>query len=250
VPDFVFSWLPRVFQTKGERQVDSIGGYPKSEIESLKRTQLEPSFGLFHQQGLDPRASFKPRADHFQSYDKHRLLPVPVVLSVDPGQSGGINASRSAIQAWKHYDGRFYLIDQFCDHCDFERLRVKFWWFAAHYRASVVLIEKTANGPALYSHIKTRQVLFEIKMIRPTDPKGIRLARHFGKIGHKRIYLPEDAIWREPFIDEIIHFPGEYDDQVDAMTQYFDYMDTKPVIPMPRPREIAFGIAFGSQNSR
>jgi hypothetical protein len=37
--------------------------------------------------------------------------------------------------------------------------------------------------------------------------------------------------WREAFVAEVIGFPGEFDDQVDAVTQY---LDADPVVP-PRP---------------
>jgi phage terminase large subunit-like protein len=54
------------------------------------------------------------------------------------------------------------------------------------------------------------------------------------------LYLLADAIWREPIIDEIVEFPAEFDDQVDVMTEFLDYMDTKPII----------GIALGSHYRR
>jgi predicted phage terminase large subunit-like protein len=169
-----------------------------------------------------------------------------VVLSIDPGQSGGVNASRSVIQAWKFSGGRYYLIDQFCDHCDFMQLQKEFWRFVKRNNPSVALIEKTANGPALYAAIR-QKVRFEITLIIPRDAKAHRLARHHPKIRAKKIYLPADAIWRGSFIDEIVGFPGEFDDQVDAMTQYLDYMGTKPLIPMPRPRESGIAVPFYSQ---
>lgn len=223
--------------------------YPKAEIERLKRTQLAPPFGLFYQQGLDPRASFVPREDHFGAYERRETPIAPVVLSIDPGQSGGVNASRSVLQAWKYAGGRYYLIDQFCDHCDFTQLQKEFWRFVKRYNPGVALIEKTANGPALYAAIR-QKVRFQLNLIVPRDSKASRLARHYPKIRARKIYLPADGIWREPFIDEIIRFPGEYDDQVDAMTQYLDYMDSKPIIRMPPPREHGMGVALGSDYRR
>jgi len=46
------------------------------------------------------------------------------------------------------------------------------------------------------------------------------------------------AIWREAFIAELVGFPGEYDDRVDATTMYLDFMDTDPSIAPPRTRDI------------
>jgi predicted phage terminase large subunit-like protein len=178
----------------------------------------------------------------------HYQLPIgPVVLSIDPGHGGGPNASRSVIQAWKCQGRHYYLIDQFCERCDAEKLRKAFWSFVRKYNPSVALIENTANGPALYAMVRSK-ARFEIKVITPRrDSKAVRLNDHLPKIRNKHIHLPAHAIWREAYIAEIVGFPGEFDDQVDATTQYFDFMDTKPVITPPRPRAtsvVILGSAF------
>jgi predicted phage terminase large subunit-like protein len=213
--------------------------YPKAELERLRRTQVAPPFELFYLQGLGSQAALKARPEHFQSFAPHQLPIGPVVLSVDPGYGGGSHASRSVIQAWKRQGKEHYLIDQFCDQCDAEELRRAFWRFVRKYNPSVALIENTANGPALYSMVR-RKANFEIKLITPRhDSKAVRFIDHLPKIRNKHIHLPEFAVWREAFMAEVVAFPGEFDDQVDAMTQYLDFMDTDPTIPPPRKREPA-----------
>ena len=208
---------------------------------------MSPPYGLLHQQGLDPQAFQPIRPNQFQSHEKHEIPLTPVVISIDPGQSGGINASRSAIQAWKAAGNRHFLLDQACDHYDFEQLRKTVRRLITRHNPSIVLIEKTANGPALYTDLKKMNPRFEIKLPVPRGQKVERLARHLPKIRRRKISLPFDAIWREPFIDEIVGFPGDFDDQVDALTQYLDYMDTKSIIPKMPPREHGIGIALASQ---
>jgi predicted phage terminase large subunit-like protein len=211
--------------------------YPPAEIERLRRTQVAPPFELFYLQGLGSQAALRARPEHFQSFAPFQLPIGPVVLSVDPGHSGGPNASCSVIQAWKRQGKQHYLIDQFCEQCDAEELRRAFWWFVRKYNPSVALIENTANGPALYSMVR-RKAHFDIKLITPRrDSKAVRFNDHLPKIRNKHIHLPEFAIWRAAFIAEVIAFPGEFDDQVDAMTQYLDFMETDPIIPAPRARE-------------
>jgi predicted phage terminase large subunit-like protein len=211
--------------------------YPATEIDRLRRTQVAPPFELFYQQGLGSQAGLRARPEHFQSFAPHQLPIGAVVLSVDPGHGGGPNASRSVIQAWKRQGKQHYLIDQFCEQCDAEDLRRALWGFVRKYSPSVALIENTANGPALYSMIR-RKARFEIKLITPRrDSKAVRFMDHVPKIRNKHIHLPDVAIWREAFIQEIVAFPCEFDDQVDAMSQYLDFMESDPVIPPPRKRE-------------
>lgn len=210
--------------------------YPSAELERLQRTQVSPPFELFYQQGLGSQAALKARPEHFQSFAPFQLPISPVVLSIDPGYGGGPNASRSVIQAWKRQGKQYYLVDQFCEQCDAEELRRAFWSFVRKYNPSVALIENTANGPALYARVR-RKANFDVKAITPRrDSKAIRFNDHLPKIRNKHIHLPEYAIWREAFIAEVVGFPGEFDDQVDAMTQYLDFMDTDPTIPPPRER--------------
>ncbi len=81
-----------------------------------------------------------------------------------------------------------------------------------------------------------RKARFELRLINPRDSKIDRLNRHLRKIRGKQIFLPADAIWRGSFVSEIVGFPSEFDDRVDAMTQYLDFADTGEVLRQPTPR--------------
>ena len=91
---------------------------------------------------------------------------------------------------------------------------------------------------------------FSVQLIVPREDKAIRFNKQAQKIRSKRIMLPENAIWRDAFVVEIVGFPGDFDDQVDAMTQYLDFMDTNPVIPVRPPRDLGIAVALGSHFRR
>jgi predicted phage terminase large subunit-like protein len=226
--------------------------YPRKEVERLQRTQTAPPFELFYQQGLGSQDAARPRAEHFQGFARHERPIGPVVLSIDPGHGGGLNASKTAIQAWVQSGKNYYLIDQFCDLCDAEGLRNVFWHFARKHRPSVVLIEKTADGPALYARIRSKaeHAKMNVKLIVPHFPKTVRFNNHLSKIRQKRIFLPEDAIWRNDLIAEIVGFPGQSDDGVDAMSQVLDFFDTNPVILPRAPRESGIAVVLSSSVRR
>ena len=87
-----------------------------------------------------------------------------------------------------------------------------------------ILIETTANGPALISDLSRKFG----KLIIPVEPDGrskaARLGRHADLIIGKRLWLPADAEWRGDFIEEFVEFPnGKFTDQVDAATQFLDH---------------------------
>lgn len=88
-------------------------------------------------------------------------------------------------------------------------------------------------------------------MITPRrDPKAVRFNDHLPTIRTKKIHLPELAIWREAFVAEVTSFPGEFDDQIDAMTQYLDFMATNPTIPPQPVRDIGIAMVLGSSMRR
>jgi predicted phage terminase large subunit-like protein len=209
--------------------------YPTREIERLRRTQLEPPFELFHQQGLGAQGSLKIRREHFQSFEEFQLPIGPVVLSIDPGFDSGLKASRSVIQAWKPHGKQHYLLGEFCQQCDADELRRAFWFFVKKWHPSIALIEDTANGPALYSAVR-RKARFELRRVKPGEAKAVRFDRHRRKIRTGKIFLPALAAWRTEFIEELVAFPGDFDDRVDAMTQYLDFADAGERLTLPPAR--------------
>ncbi|MGB9412325.1 MAG: hypothetical protein WCB26_14030, partial [Pseudolabrys sp.] len=69
-------------------------------------------------------------------------------------------------------------------------------------------------------------------------------ARPHGNNPKKRIHVLDEAELRNAFVSEVVGFPGEFDDQVDAMSQYLSFMATKPLLKLPPPPAIAVGVGF------
>jgi hypothetical protein len=81
--------------------------------------------------------------------------------------------------------------------------------------------------------------------------KSERLGRHIPMIRRGHIFLPEWAVWAEDFIDEFVKFPGQFDDQVDTSTQFFDWIVENPRVPILPKRTLgtvalASGEPFGN----
>jgi hypothetical protein len=68
--------------------------------------------------------------------------------------------------------------------------------------------------------------------ITPSGDKIDRVRKHQATIRTGRIQLPSDAVWRESFLAEWRLFPcAGYDDQVDAVVQYLDWISNNPAPP-------------------
>jgi hypothetical protein len=76
----------------------------------------------------------------------------------------------------------------------------------------------------------------ELVPITPVGDKVERLRRHRRVIRDGLVQLPEGAAWRAEFISEATQFPyGPFDDQMDALSQYLDWIAKHPN-PPTRPR--------------
>ena len=219
------------------------GSYTAKKLTQLQMNTINPDFELLYQQGRGGGGRMTIRVEHFGTIDTRTMPVLPVILSIDPGQRAGANSSYGVIQAWSPFDGNHILLEQWREQCNYERLKSAYWFFVRNFRPSVALIEATANGPALISEAKRKAIVRVVEIMPDGRSKAARLLAHVPDIRRGRILLPEAATWRPDYIKEFVDFPlGAFDDQIDATTQYFDWITANPV-PAPLPqRAIAAGV--------
>jgi predicted phage terminase large subunit-like protein len=220
--------------------------FSKQMIERLRLSTINPDFETFYQQDPTGGTRVRARCEQFKLVSIRDYRAVPVVLSIDPGQGSGQASSYSVIQAWIRVgESDYLLLDQWRDQCRFEDLRSAFWRFVRQFRPAVCLIEATANGPALIDDASRKKWLKVIPIVSDGRSKVARLLARMDIIQGGHIQLPMFALWREFYIAEFIEFPrGRHDDQVDATTQYLDFMTTNPNLVLPPARAMG-GFGFG-----
>ena len=180
---------------------------------------------MLYQQDCDGQARPPINADDFPTFAAGDHAHLHCVLSIDAGNSDGDEASFSVIQAWAFDENNLYLMDQFREQCEFDKLKRMARRFKRRYRPDAILIEKTANGPALISEIRRKgKNRHLIVPITPRGSKAARLNRHIDKIRDGHVQIVEGAACRAEFVAEFEAFPhGEHADQVDAFTQTADW---------------------------
>jgi len=201
------------------------GRYTKRELRDLA---FKPSFRHLYQQGKSGGASLRIRSRYFPYYDGRRDTSLPVVFSIDTAQKGGANSSRMVIQVWQTDGHNHYLLDLFASVCDYQRLWQELKRLVRQYPPSMILIEETSSGSALISQA-TARLNYEVRGIIPKGSKSKRFRPHFKTIRAGRVHVPVSADWVPDWIEEIRAFPeGEYNDHVDALSMFLDFMATKP----------------------
>jgi predicted phage terminase large subunit-like protein len=210
-----------------------VGRYRKKDLRDLA---FRPSFRFLYQQGKAGGASLRVKAKHFSFFEGRRDTSLPFVFSIDTAQNGNANSSRMAVQVWQTDGVSHYLVDMFSAKCNYMRLWGELCQLVRRYPPAMILIEDTSSGSALIAQAKER-LPFNVRGVVPKKSKFERFRQHFRTISRRRIHLPISADWGPDWIEEIVGFPNaDYDDQVDALSMYLDYMATGPRLTPPKGR--------------
>ena len=203
--------------------------FSSKECERLRKSR---NFRALYQQ--DPGASGLPEIEprHFALAPRSLDFDWPVVMSIDTGEALGLRNSYSVIQVWQVAADRYILADQWRDQVAYGDLRSACKSLLRRHRPTVVLIERAGSGRALASDLTEKRSL-ELIEVTPRNSKLERLRAHIEVILGKKIALPADAPWRHSYVKEFVEFPRVGTDQVDATTQFLDFMADEPLL---RPR--------------
>ena len=146
-----------------------------------------------------------------------------VVQSWDTAMSSSPTANFSVGITFGFRNHKWHLIDVFrqrLDYPDLKRAVIRLW---RHYEADEVLIEDAASGKSLWQDLRVsgpfRPIMWPANINKEEQFVGT-----FGEVEGGHILLPEEAPWLDTFCKELRAFPaGQYDDQVDAFSQFVEW---------------------------
>ena len=150
------------------------------KIERLRKKLVNPSFELLYQQDVEGQSLPALTVKHFPSFNPDDIADLPRFISIDPGTDEGDGRSFRVIQLWASDGTTHYLVDQARKRCEFSDLVEITNRFARKNAGAPILIEKTANGPALLSALSKKRRR-RVVPITPRDPKTTRFRRHHEK---------------------------------------------------------------------
>lgn len=221
--------------------------YSSDDIEDCKKI-VHPPFCWYYQQGQGREQHLPLRIEDFRFVDQPIFVGPPVV-SIDTAQRHNSASSFNVIQVWRQTRDTFHLVNQFRERCDFANLERAAKQLISRHRPSAVLIENAAQGPALLSRLTAKFDKVDFIPVEPIGSKIDRLQRHRAAIRKGKIFLPRN--WKDAFdyIYELVDFPSGPSDQVDATTQYLDFMASKPILRQHVPRtDVAVCLGSASRN--
>jgi len=125
---------------------------------------------------------------------------------------------------WHALEERWYLLDVYRKRVDFTELNAQVRRWRNQWRADKVLIEASALGNALLQ-VFHREVSGVYQGVNAASSKLDRFIPHTDWIKSGKLVIPTDKPWFDDFRRELLAFPDAgHDDQVDALTQFAEYM--------------------------
>lgn len=169
----------------------------------------------------------------FQHYDEVESEGViRIVQSWDTAIKAGANHDASVCATWAEAVSGYYLLDMAVMRLEYPALKQAIVRLAERFRPHVVLLEDAGSGQSLLQDLR-RESQLPLIGVRPHLDKVTRLAAVSALVESGRVWLPRRAAWLADFESELYSFPaGKHDDQVDAFSQYLNWVREKS---RPRP---------------
>ena len=162
---------------------------------------------------------------------------IKIVQSWDTAISEGENADWTVCTTWVVDGANYYLVDLARGRWSFPEQCRKVVELARKFRASTILIEDAMTGTSLIQHLRalaTPGVPMPIA-IKPVGSKVERFNAETPAIEARHVHRPAAAPWLEDLRRELAQFPnGRHDDQVDSISQFLNYIRTRPQGPTVR----------------
>lgn len=170
------------------------------------------------------------------------------LISVDAAFKGKENNDFVAIEVWGKLGNDYYCRYCLNRHLDFpgtlQAIRAVRVLFP---NARAVLVEDKANGSAIISTLQKEMFCIAVN---PKGGKEARVNAVAPAIESGHVYLPQNAVWANDFVDQFTAFPaGKNDDMVDSATQalsYLLYASGEAVRMIPSEDEIE-GLSAGEE---
>jgi len=211
--------------------------YPLKELMTIKTIIGSYEWAALYQQRPSPDEGGILNRNWWKFYQQPPAQFDEVLQSWDMSFKETTSGSFVVGQVWGRKGADKYLLDQVRDRMDFPATVQAVRTLSAKWpQAWAKLVEDKANGPAVISTLKR-----EISGLIAVEPQGSKEARAAAvspDIEAGNVYLPDPSIapWVHDFIEECAAFPnGANDDQVDAMTQVLNRLNSRSKIKVLTP---------------
>lgn len=197
---------------------------PVELLQAIQRELGSANFSAQYQQAPLCSATRLVKREWFGRFRAGEPTGDACVQSWDTGVKAGAQHDASACATFVERDGVHQLVDMRVVRMEYPELRRFMVAHAARFSPMAVLIEDKASGQSLLQDLRRESDLPVIACMPDAD-KVTRFMRVTPLMEAGKFALPDDAPWLAGFEAELLGFPDSaHDDQVDAVSQYFNWV--------------------------
>jgi predicted phage terminase large subunit-like protein len=208
------------------RDVGEVLHPARENIQLLERAKIElgsMAFAAQYQQNPQPEQGAMVDRGWFARYVGLPPVYEAVVQSWDTAIKSSARHDASVCLTFVEAGGKSYLREARVMRLEYPDLKKAFYKHADEDQPKAILVEDKASGQQLLQDIK-RESYLPLIGISPKSDKITRFAAISAMLEAGKLVLPQQAHWLADFEAELFSFPNSpHDDQIDALTQYFDW---------------------------
>jgi predicted phage terminase large subunit-like protein len=217
--------------------------FPKSELDSLRRSMGDYQFSLQFQQNPVPLHGGLIRVSEIQRHSDNpeRGQCQMVVQSWDTAMTDEPTSDFSACVTIGYHGGAWRLLEVVRARLRYPELLDRVRAQRAIWRPEVILVEYAGSGIPLCQDLWNERLrmrssypTWKVFQCRPTVDKVQRFLAHAAKLRDGYLTFPHECPGLDELIAEIRPFPGgRNDDQVDALSQAMEWTSLAPAVRDP-----------------
>lgn len=201
---------------------------PRQVLDELRTQMGSAVFVPQYQQRTDGAGSDLFQWSWFDTYEYRpdRDEFNMVIQSVDTAFGDGMDSDYSVCLTFGRKEQDWYLLDVLRNRDSYSDFKSSLAQLIRRWNSDLVIVEYAGTGVTLYREL-TREARLrdKIRWVRPKTSKQERFTTQIERLKHGKFLVPQDAPWLDDFRRELVSFPnGKHDDQVDALTQFLDWL--------------------------
>ena len=214
---------------KKTREVGHILHEEREGVEQLAQTKVDLGtygFSGQYQQQPVPSSGGMFQKDWFIKY-LHAPEGGRIYQSWDTAYKAKQINDPSVCTTWLETNNKYYLLDVVCERLEYPALKKKIILEASRWSPEAVLIEDKASGQSLLQELR-KETLLPVIAIMPEGDKVTRASAVSATIEAGKVAIPENSMWVDDYMTEMITFPlASHDDRVDSTTQFLSWIKKK-----------------------
>lgn len=200
---------------------------PVAVLEQLKADIGSANFAAQYQQAPMKRVGAVVKPEWFMRAPLPHEAQGRIVQSWDTGIKAGVQNDASACATFMEHEGKHWLVDMLVVRQEYPALKRSIAMHAERFSPEVIIIEDKGSGQSLLQDLK-RETDLPLAAYVPDKDKLSRLLRVTPLMEAGKLVLPANAPWLADFELDFFSFPDAvHDDQVDAVSQYLNWLRTR-----------------------